>query len=337
MHILVTGAAGFVGSYTVEKLIKEGHRVYGIDCINDYYDISLKHYRLQQTGISGMEFGKTIESSVLPGYRFQQADLCDKKNLSDIFRQQQFDCVINLAAQAGVRYSLTNPDAYIQSNIVGFSHILECCREHACNILLYASSSSVYGNNSSVPFKETEQVDNPVSMYAATKKSNELMAYTYSSLYGIKTIGLRFFTVYGPAGRPDMAPFLFADAIWHEKPIKVFNEGNLSRDFTYIDDIVEGISKIVAHPENASYPADVPAIVYNIGHGSPVKLMEFIQLLEENIGKEAIKEYVGMQAGDVFCTWADTNRLFKDYNYKPETSLEEGIKKFIDWFKSYYR
>lgn len=336
MYIFITGTAGFIGSFLAETLARRGHRIYGADSVNDYYDVSLKKARLEKGGIHTPSCGKEVISETLPNYCFRQMDICDKKELDEIFREHRFDCVINLAAQAGVRYSLQNPEAYIQSNIVGFLHLLECCRQYRCPRFIYASSSSVYGNSAQVPFNESERVDRPVSLYAATKKSNELMAYTYSHLYRIQTTGLRFFTVYGPYGRPDMAPMLFANAIRDDKPIRIFNSGNLSRDFTYIDDIVEGIVKIAEHPEQASQDTpDVPAVVYNIGLGSPVQLMDFIQILEKNLGKEARKEYVAMQPGDVYQTWADTTKLAKDYGYTPSTSLEEGIRKFTRWFETF--
>ena len=304
MYIFITGTAGFIGSFLAETLAKRGHEIYGIDSINDYYDVNLKKARLEKSGIHTLSHKQEIFSDTLPGYRFRQMDLCDKKELDTIFQNHHFDCVINLAAQAGVRYSLQNPEAYIQSNVVGFLHLLECCRQYQCPRFIYASSSSVYGNSTQVPFNEAERVDQPVSLYAATKKSNELMAYTYSHLYAIQTIGLRFFTVYGPYGRPDMAPMLFANAIRNNKSIRIFNAGN-------------------------------PAVVYNIGRGSPVQLMDFIHILEKNLGKEARKEYVSMQPGDVFQTWADTTKLNQDYGYTPATSLEDGIQKFTEWFKTF--
>lgn len=338
MQILVSGVAGFIGSFLAEALLLQGHQVYGIDSVNDYYDTSIKYDRLKKCGITPGTYGQIVSSDIYPSYQFQQLDLCDKENLNAVFQNNKFDCVINLAAQAGVRYSLKNPHAYLESNIIGFLNILEACRYYSCARLIYASSSSVYGNDTDIPFKETARVDHPVSMYAATKKSNELMAYTYSYLYQIHTIGLRFFTVYGPYGRPDMAPMLFAKAIDRNEPIHIFNNGNLSRDFTYIDDIVKGITTIVAQPEKARKEvAEIPAVIYNIGHGSPIKLLDFIHLLEKHLGKEAQKEYVGMQPGDVYQTWADTTRLKEDYHYIPATSLEEGIKKFADWYKTYYK
>lgn len=338
MNVLITGTAGFIGFHLSQTLARQGYNVYGIDIINDYYATSLKYDRLEACGIQHVSPGKEITSTLYPNYKFQQVDLCNKEKLDEIFSRNRFDCVVNLAAQAGVRYSLTNPGAYIESNIVGFMNILELCRKHSCDKLVYASSSSVYGNSSSVPFKETDQVDTPVSIYAATKKSNELMAYTFSHLYRIKTVGLRFFTVYGPYGRPDMAPILFAKAIKNNDTIKIFNNGELARDFTYINDIVEGIAKIVNKPElvRESTPG-VPAIVYNIGHGAPAKLMDFVHILEDKLGKTAQKDFVGMQPGDVYQTWADTTRLKDDYQYVAATTLEEGISHFARWFDQYYK
>lgn len=337
MRVLVTGSAGFIGFYLTQALAEKGYEVYGIDSLNHYYDISLKKARLRECGIIGAEYSTEQISVRYPNYRFLQLDLCHKERLDRLFSSERFDCVVNLAAQAGVRYSLTNPESYAESNVAGFLNILECCRHHSCLRLIYASSSSVYGNTQEVPFREDARVDHPQSIYAATKKANELMAYTYSTLYGLQTIGLRFFTVYGPWGRPDMAPMLFAEAIRKNKTIQVFNNGQLSRDFTYIDDIIEGIVKIVSRPGiMREDQAGVPAVVYNIGHGSPIQLMDFIHLLEQNLGKEADKKYVGMQAGDVYQTWADTTKLQQDYGYTPQTSLEEGIQKFANWFKSTY-
>ncbi|WP_251623092.1 NAD-dependent epimerase/dehydratase family protein [Odoribacter lunatus] len=338
MNIFITGTAGFIGSFLAEALAKQGHQIYGIDSINDYYDINLKKARLKKGGIHNPSYNQEITSSTLPNYRFRQIDLCDNEQLENIFQNNHFDCIINLAAQAGVRYSLQNPQAYIHSNIEGFINLLECCRLHQCSHFIYASSSSVYGNSSHTPFNETERVDQPISLYAATKKSNELMAYTYSHLYGIQTIGLRFFTVYGPYGRPDMAPILFANAIKNKQPIRIFNNGNLSRDFTYIDDIIEGIIKITEHPEQASQnTTDAPAVVYNIGHGSPTPLMEFIHTLEKYLNQEAQKEFIEMQPGDVYQTWADTRKLKQDFKYTPSTPLEEGIKQFTEWHKNFYK
>ncbi|MFT7900760.1 NAD-dependent epimerase [Tenacibaculum ascidiaceicola] len=335
MKILVTGAAGFIGFHLSQKLLELGHVVVGIDNINDYYDVNLKYARLKKLGVerkSAEIYYKEITSSTNEKFKFIRLNLEDKKELFQLFTTESFDVVCNLAAQAGVRYSIENPNAYIQSNIVGFLNILECCRHHEIKHLVYASSSSVYGMNKKVPFSEEDIVDNPVSLYAATKKSNELMAHTYSHLYKIPTTGLRFFTVYGPWGRPDMAPILFADAISNDRPIKVFNNGDMERDFTYIDDIVEGVKRVIEKPveERDLYK------VYNIGNNDSVKLLEFITQIETSIGKEATKEMLPMQMGDVKKTWANVNGLIKDYNYSPNTSLSTGIKEFINWFKYFY-
>lgn len=335
MKILVTGAAGFIGFHLSQKLLELGHTVVGIDNINDYYDVNLKYARLKELGVerkSAEVYYKEITSSTSEKFKFIRLNLEDKKELFQLFTTESFDVVCNLAAQAGVRYSIENPNAYIQSNIVGFLNILESCRHHEIKHLVYASSSSVYGMNKKVPFSEEDIVDNPVSLYAATKKSNELMAHTYSYLYKIPTTGLRFFTVYGPWGRPDMAPILFADAILNDRPIKVFNNGDMERDFTYIDDIVEGVKRVIEKPveERDLYK------VYNIGNNDSVKLLEFITQIETSIGKEATKEMLPMQMGDVKKTWANVDGLIKDYNYSPNTSLSKGIKEFINWFKVFY-
>lgn len=338
MHILITGTAGFIGFHLSKTLAKKGYKIYGIDSINDYYDVSLKESRLKECGIHTPKYGKEVTSSSCPNYKFCQADLRDRSLLEEIFQNNPFDCIINLAAQTGVRYSLTHPECYLESNISGFLNLLELSHKHFCQKLIYASSSSVYGNSTTVPFKEDNCTDQPVSIYAATKKSNELMAYTYSHLYGIQTIGLRFFTVYGPMGRPDMAPMLFANAIQNNETIKVFNNGDMARDFTYIDDIIEGIVKIIDHPEIIHKDTTgTPAIIYNIGHGTPVRLMDFIHILENTLNKTAPKEYLGMQPGDVHQTWADTTKLKQDYDYRPATSLEQGIEIFAQWFKNYYQ
>lgn len=332
--ILVTGAAGFIGFFTVEKLITKGFEVVGLDNINDYYSPQLKYDRLNFSGIlqDNIHFNSLTQSVKHPKYRFIQMDIENKKELNNLFETENFDCVINLAAQAGVRYSIQNPDAYIQSNIVGFANILECCRHNNVNKLLYASSSSVYGNSVDTPFSTEQKADNPISLYAATKRSNELMAYTYSHLYNIQTIGLRFFTVYGPWGRPDMAMFLFTDAILNDKPINVFNNGDLSRDFTYIDDIVQGILLIV---ENKTVIEKNQ--LFNIGNSKPVQLLQFIKEIENEIGKEAEKIMLPMQAGDVNQTWADVDALKSLYGYNPTFSVKEGIKNFVDWYKTYYK
>ncbi len=340
MKILVTGSAGFIGFHLVKKLLETGHKVTGIDNINSYYDPELKFARLAETGIgrNAETFGWPLVSSLYPGYSFIRMNLEDKERLEDLFRNEKFDWVCNLAAQAGVRYSIENPSAYISSNIVGFLNILEACRKNNIKHLVYASSSSVYGNSSKMPFSVNDRVDKPVSLYAATKKSNELMAYTYSHLYKLPATGLRFFTVYGPWGRPDMAPILFSNSIMAGTPIKVFNNGNLERDFTYIDDIVEGILKVFDHPPvfNSAVPDDAPHSVFNIGNGKPVRLMDFIEILEKELGKVAVKEFLPMQPGDVYKTWADVTELHEQFGYKPDTTLEKGIFEFASWYKKYY-
>lgn len=338
MQVLITGAAGFIGYFLTRKLIEKNINVYGIDSLNDYYDVNLKKARLRNCGIFPDRTGKECLSTLYPNYIFNPVNLCNKTELENLFRRFHFDCVINLAAQAGVRYSLIDPDSYFQNNMKGFMNLIEACRKFNSPRLVYASSSSVYGNSAEAPFKETAQTDQPVSIYAATKKSNELMAYSYSALHGLETIGLRFFSVYGPFGRPDMAPMLFARAIHKNEPIKIFNHGDLERDFTFVEDIVEGITQIISTPgiKHAIHPG-VPAAVYNIGHGSPVKLLDFIHLLEKNFGKTAKKEYVGMQPGDVHRTWADTTHLEEDYGYYAATPLEIGIKQFVAWYNDYYK
>lgn len=334
--ILVTGAAGFIGYYLCEALLKQGYQVVGLDSINDYYDINLKYSRLANLGINKKHAEKylNLTNSNIYGSKMQfvRMKLEDRNELPNLFKELEFDLVCNLAAQAGVRYSLENPEAYIDSNVVGFLNLLECCRNHNVRKLVFASSSSVYGNSDDVPFNETANVDHPISIYAATKKSNELMAYTYSHLYGLETIGLRFFTVYGPWGRPDMAMYLFTHAIMNDKPIKVFNQGNLSRDFTYIDDIVEGVVKtlIIDIADKPTYR------LYNIGNSKPVQLMEFIEAIEESLGKKALKQMLPMQAGDVYKTWADTSKLKADYQYQPDTSVSDGVTRYVDWYKRYY-
>lgn len=331
--ILVTGAAGFIGFHLSKKLLKGGHTVIGLDNLNGYYSVQLKLDRLKQLGVNEVFEGKLVNSETYSdNFQFIKLNLQDRHNLPKLFEQHKFDVVCNLAAQAGVRYSIENPDVYIDANIVGFNNLLECIRRHGVTKLVYASSSSVYGLNEKVPFETTDPVDHPISVYAATKKSNELMAYTYSHLYDIETIGLRFFTVYGPWGRPDMAMFLFTDAILNEKPLKVFNEGNLSRDFTYIDDIVNGVEKTITESQSNKEPYSL----YNIGNGNPVKLLDFIEAIEKATGKTAVKEMLPMQPGDVEKTWADTSSLEKDYEYKPNTPINEGVTCFIDWYKDYY-
>ena len=333
--ILVTGAAGFIGFYLCKNLIKLGHTVVGLDNINSYYDINLKYARLSELGIErkDSEFFLKICTSIKyhSKMRFVRMNLEDDKNLPELFKNEKFDLVCNLAAQAGVRYSIENPNAYINSNIQGFLNILECCRYYDVNKLVYASSSSIYGNTHSKPFKETDQVDRPISLYAATKKSNELMAHTYSHLYSLQTIGLRFFTVYGPWGRPDMALFLFVDAIMHNKPINVFNDGDLSRDFTFIDDIISGVLSTLLEEsiDNKMYQ------LYNIGSNKPIKLMDFVNEIEISTNRKAIKKMMPMQDGDVNQTFADISRLAKNFNYQPKTSIKAGVSKFVDWYNDF--
>ncbi|MFB1077350.1 NAD-dependent epimerase [Photobacterium damselae] len=333
MKYLVTGAAGFIGSAVTERLCALGHQVVGVDNLNDYYDVSLKQARLQR--------------AANPLFTFIELDLADREGVAQLFADQQFDKVIHLAAQAGVRYSIDNPLAYADSNLVGHLTILEGCRHHKVKHLVYASSSSVYGLNHKTPFNTSDSVDHPISLYAATKKSNELMAHTYSHLYGVPTTGLRFFTVYGPWGRPDMALFKFTNAIMEGKEIDVYNHGDMRRDFTYIDDIVEGVMRIqdVTPEPNPDWTVETgspatssaPYRVYNIGHGSPVKLMDYIEALEEALGIEAKKNFMDMQPGDVYMTYADTEDLFNATGYKPEVKVKEGVKAFVDWYRAYYQ
>lgn len=334
MKILVTGAAGFIGFHLVRALCSRGENVFGIDNINDYYPVSLKYARLAECGIAERDIvqGHIVNSTVYTNYIFCRIDICDKPRLDELFVREKFDIVVNLAAQAGVRYSIENPYAYIESNIVGFLNVLEACRTNKISHLVYASSSSVYGGNNKTPFSETDRVDNQVSIYAATKKSNELMAHVYSKLYGLPTTGLRFFTVYGPWGRPDMSPFLFMDAIFNDRPIKVFNNGDMLRDFTYIEDIIEGVVRIIDVIPSASTPADI----YNIGNQTPTKLMDYIQCIEKAIGKEAKKDYFPMQQGDVYQTYADSSALAAVTGFIPSTPLQEGINKTVVWFHDYH-
>jgi len=330
MKILITGAAGFIGFHAVKHFAENGNWVVGIDNINNYYDVELKYARLGEIGIRKelIQNHQSVQSTEYPNYRFIKADLQDKVFIDKLFANEHFDGICHLAAQAGVRHSIDNPYAYINSNIIGFMNILEACRFHPVQHLVYASSSSVYGMNKKVPYSETDQVDSPVSLYASTKKANELMAHVYSKLYNIPTTGVRFFTVYGPWGRPDMAPYLFMNSIVNQIPINVFNNGNLSRDFTYIDDIIDGLSAIIDHA-----PTDeIPYKIYNIGGGKPVQLLDFITTIENVTGKTAIKKMVEMQPGDVYQTFADTTELEKDLNYKPQTSIQEGINKLYNWY-----
>lgn len=334
MKILVTGTAGFIGFHLANKLLELGMDVVGIDNINDYYTTALKYARLQEAGITdeAQSWHRKVTSTKYPGYTFVRMNLEDRDELNQLFESEKFDVVCNLAAQAGVRYSIENPHAYISSNIVGFMNILEACRQNQIRHLVYASSSSVYGNSAKMPLSVSDPVDNPISLYAATKKSNELMAHTYSHLFGIPTTGLRFFTVYGPWGRPDMAYFSFTKAILSGKPIKIFNHGDLYRDFTYIDDIVEGIVKILKQPQTANDKLQTPYKVYNIGNSSPVKLMDFIETIESALDKKAVKEYLDMQPGDVYKTFADVSGLQNDFNYSPDTPLSKGIGEFVGWY-----
>ncbi|GAB1536506.1 NAD-dependent epimerase [Geovibrio sp. ADMFC3] len=348
--ILVTGAAGFIGFNLVKKLLERGDEIVGLDNINDYYDVNLKFGRLAETGISvshdDSSWGKSIKSEKYPNYKFVRLNLEDKNALEKLFQDEKFDKVCNLAAQAGVRYSLTNPDAYINSNIIGFLNILECCRHYNVKALSYASSSSVYGLNETQPFSTSHNVDHPVSLYAASKKSNELMAHTYSHLFGLPTTGLRFFTVYGPWGRPDMALFIFTKAILEGKPIDVFNYGEMKRDFTYVDDIVDGVVRVIDNPPIGDAAWDgktpdpgsskAPYKIYNIGNSSPVKLLDFIEAIENKLGKKAEKNMMPLQAGDVPSTYANVSDLTADLGYKPSTDVVTGISRFIDWYRSYY-
>ena len=348
MKILITGTAGFIGHALAKKLLARGDEVVGIDNINDYYDVNLKYARLGELGINKEEIeeNKEVPSHVYEKHSFFKIDLADKDAMDILFQTQQFDAVMNLAAQAGVRYSLENPHAYIDSNVVGFMNILEGCRNYGVKNLCYASSSSVYGLNKSQPFKTTDKTEHQVSIYAATKKSNEMMAHTYAHLYGIQTSGLRFFTVYGPWGRPDMAPMLFTDAIMNNRAINVFNHGKMSRDFTYIDDIVDGIIKVIDNPAqpNEEWDANDPDIssssasyrIYNIGNNEPVSLMEFIETIEKAIGKEAEKNYMPMQDGDVVSTYADVSGLINNFGYKPNTELSDGIGEFVKWYREFF-
>lgn len=321
--ILVTGGAGFIGFHLSKLLLEKGESVIGIDNMNDYYEVSLKEARL-----------KILES--YDNYEFRKTDIADKSSLDALFEEVKPEIVVNLAAQAGVRYSIENPQAYVDSNLVGFFNILEACRHNPVKHLLYASSSSVYGNQSKIPFSVEDPVDHPISLYAATKKSNELMAHAYCHLYKIPCTGLRFFTVYGPYGRPDMACFLFADKIFKGQPIQVFNNGDMYRDFTYVDDIVKGIENMLDHPPMPNEAGDRYK-VYNIGNNSPVKLMDFIETLEKALGKKAEKVFMPMQPGDVYRTYADVTDLMNDFDFKPSTSIEEGLGKFAEWYKEYYK
>ncbi len=349
MKVLITGTAGFIGFHLARLLLEKGYHVWGMDNINEYYDINLKYSRLEETGISRKMIGngKEVTSQKYPHYHFIKLDLTDQANLLNLFKAKTFDCVIHLAAQAGVRYSLNHPHTYISSNIEGFINILEACRHFPVRHLIFASSSSVYGMNEEMPFSVKQNVDHPVSLYGASKKANELMAHSYSHLFGIPSTGLRFFTVYGPWGRPDMALFIFTKSILAGEPINVFNHGNMERDFTYIDDIVEGISRMIdsppkgfpgwggKHPDPSASRA--PYRLYNIGNNKPVNLMDFIKAIEEVLGLTAKMRFEPIQPGDVARTWADTDNLFSEFNFRPSTPVKEGVKRFISWYRSYYK
>ncbi len=348
MKILVTGTAGFIGSFAAGSLAERGDDVFGIDNINDYYDVNLKYGRLKRDGIDRekAESGERVRSATFPNYRFQRMALEDREALENLFSEEKFDAVCHLAAQAGVRYSLTNPHSYVESNVMGFLNILEGCRHHGTKHLVFASSSSVYGLNEKYPFSTHDNVDHPISLYAATKKSNELMAHTYSHLFGVPCTGLRFFTVYGPWGRPDMALFLFTKAILEDRPIDVFNHGRMKRDFTYVDDIVGGVVRILDRPPmgdtgwsgTAPDPSSsgAPYKLYNIGNNAPVGLMAFIEAVEKALGKEAKKNFLPMQPGDVPATWADVDDLVQDLGYSPKMSIQDGVERFVDWYLGFY-
>lgn len=348
MKVLLTGSAGFIASFVARRLLERGDEVVGLDNINGYYDTALKYGRLKEAGVweEEVDWYKLTPSHLYEKYRFVRMNLEDRQAMRMLFANEGFDAVVNLAAQAGVRYSITNPYAYVESNLDGFINVLEGCRHHGIKHLVYASSSSVYGLNGRVPFSEKEDVAHPVSLYAASKKSNELMAHAYSHLYGIPTTGLRFFTVYGPWGRPDMSPFLFADEILHDRPVRVFNNGDMLRDFTYIDDIVEGVIRTLDWPATPNpdwNPEDpdpssssAPYRIYNIGNSHPVKLMDFIEAIEIACGKKAVKDFLPMQPGDVYQTNADTTLLEEAVGFKPSMDIQEGVNRTVVWFKSYY-
>ena len=348
MKILITGAAGFIGYHLVKKLVQTNNEVIGLDIINDYYDLRVKFGRLEDCGIhlQNIKNNVLVQSTRYSNYKFIKLDLSDQKHIYRLFETENFDVVVNLAAQAGVRYSITNPDAYLNSNIIGFYNILEACRNNKVEHLVYASSSSVYGWNEKLPFSTSDNVDHPISLYAASKKSNELLAHSYSALYNIPTTGLRFFTVYGPWGRPDMALFLFAKNIIEGKPIDVYNHGKMIRDFTYVDDIVEGIHRVIQNPPQGNAKWDgknpdpgsskAPYKIYNIGNDDPVKLLDFIEAIEKKLDKKAIKNMLPLQIGDVPASHADVTDLIADMGYKPETPIQEGINRFIDWYLEFY-
>jgi UDP-glucuronate 4-epimerase len=348
-RVLVTGAAGFIGFHTSKKLLDKGLEVIGLDSINDYYDPLLKKDRLAQLGIDPREIEYNVRaySKTYPGFSFIRLQLEDKHNLQNLFEIAEIDRIVHLAAQAGVRHSLTHPEVYMQSNILGFCHILEMARHFNIRHMVYASSSSVYGQARNIPFSTMEHVDFPISLYAASKKANELMAHTYSHIFGLPTTGLRFFTVYGPWGRPDMALFIFTKKILEGKPIDVYNFGDMRRDFTFVDDIVEGITRILdkppvknPHAEAMNYASDIvntPYMVYNIGNSAPVQLLEFIEEIEAQLGKKATKNLMEIQPGDIALSFADVSELERDMDYKPNTTVKQGVKKFLDWYKAYYK
>jgi len=340
--ILVTGAAGFIGFHLCRRLADYDFEITGLDNLNSYYSIDLKYGRLKKLGISrmsveGSDANNLIESDRNSNFRFLKADLSDRNAMESLFSKSSFDVVINLAAQAGVRYSLENPHEYTSSNVEGFLNVLEGCRKQNVDHLIYASSSSVYGANAQIPFNTTDRVDKPVSLYAATKLANEQMAYTYSHLYGIPATGLRFFTVYGPWGRPDMAYYKFAELMRNGKSIDVYNGGDMSRDFTYVDDIVESIHRLIPRPPKLNDENLVPTQLFNIGNGSPVNLLEFIEILEKKLGITAEKKMMPMQPGDVERTWADVTDLFEYIGYRPQVNIEEGIEEFVEWYRSYHK
>lgn len=354
MKLLITGAAGFIGYFLARALLARGDQLVGIDNLNDYYDVNLKLARLRELGVdtSSLHDRELIPSSQYANYTFCRLDLADREGMAQLFQQHDFDVVINLGAQAGVRYSIDNPASYVDANLVGFANVLEGCRQQQVKHLVFASSSSVYGMNTKQPFSLDDRVDYPISLYAATKKSNELMAHSYSHLFNIPTTGLRFFTVYGPFGRPDMAYFKFTKAILEGKPINVFNHGKMQRDFTYIDDIVEGVVRVIDHVPTLSYPligggrgmegerlsnAPAPYRLYNIGNNQPVTLRHFIEAIEQACGGKAVENLLPMQAGDVPITYADVDDLIADTGFKPSTTVEEGIARFVDWFRIYYQ
>ena len=347
--ILVTGTAGFIGFHLINKLKEFQYDIVGLDNINNYYDINLKYARLQQQGVAKAQiaYGKIVRSSVIPFYRFIQLDLCDKEKISNLFKEEQFDAVIHLAAQAGVRYSMTNPHAYTESNVTGFLNILEGCRSVNVKHLVFASTSSVYGLNTDMPLSAHKNADHPISLYAATKKANEMMAHSYSYLFDLSVTGVRFFSAYGPWGRPDMALFMFTKAILNKEPIKVFNKGEMIRDFTYVDDIADALCRILEKParpdpqwySNNPDPAASSAAykLLNVGNSNPVKLMDYIEAIENTLGLKAIKELLPMQPGDVPATNADIRDVMVNYGYKPQTQIKKGIENFINWYLNYYR